>query len=771
MLPAEVSSFVGRRRERVELKRLVADSRLVTVTGPGGVGKSRLALRVAAELRKGFADGVWWVELAALRDAGLLAQVVAEVLGVQDVTPRPLTDVLAEFLATRSLLLVLDTCEHLVDPCAVLVHRLLRAAPGLCVLATSRQSLRVTGECLYPVPPLTVRPQEHGALSDGAKLFVERARAVRANFGLIEHDTETVVRLCLRLDGIPLAIELAAAQIRAHSVRDVLDRLDDRFDLLVGGCRGGPVRHATLETAIDWSHKLCTPAERLLWARMSVFAGSFDLTAVREVCADDRLRAEDMVELVAELVDKSVLQCEEHRSGMRYRQLDTLRDYGRDRLRQAGDEEVLLRRHRDHYLCLAKKFEAHWCGPDQLDWYERLNREHTNVRAAMDFCLGDRREHLLGLELATALRCYWFGCGYVREGRHHLDRALALNPVPSPTWAVAVWARAWLLLAQGDLDAADASLAPGMAYVEQHGDTAITGWTVYVAGLAAMLRGDPIRGAELAERAANLHRCGGDPGSGLFAALSVQSISLAVAGRYDRAVAVTEEGRAACDRYGERWMRSYLSYVRALAEMGRGDPGTAVDFARDALRFKRLLTDQAGIAVTLDVLAQATAALGQADRAACLLGIAHRLWHTFGLPQLGSSALLAASEHCEEIVRRGLGDAAYQAAFDVGAAFEFDDAIAYALDEQPPPPEPAPSFDGRELLTRREREVAELVAEGLTNQQIATRLVIAKRTAEGHVERILNKLGLPNRTRIATWAAEHGAAARAAGSADHRNHR
>ncbi|WP_231950635.1 ATP-binding protein [Allokutzneria albata] len=757
VLPAELSSFVNRHREKGALKRSLAASRLVTVVGVGGVGKTRLALRVAAEVRKAFDDGVWWVELSALQDADLLAQVVAEVLGVQDVTLRPMTEVLAEFLAQRRLLLVLDTCEHLVEPCAELVDRLLRAAPGLRVLATSRRPLRIDGENLYALRPLEARRGGRGEPAAGVQLFLDRARAASGSFSLAERDREVVARLCEYVDGIPLAIELAAVRARALSVRDIVKRLDDRFGLLTRGSPGGPARHATLQTAINWSHDLCSPAERSLWARASVFAGSFDLTAVGEVCFDDQLSASDVLELVSRLMNQSILVREERPCGVRYSMLDTLRAYGRDRLRQAGEEMPLLRRHRDYYLSLARQFDARWCGPDQIDQYERLGREHTNLRAAIDFCLKHRQEHLAGLELAAALRCYWFGCGFIREGRYYLDRALALNPAPSRTRATALWACAWLANAQGDPDAADTRAAPALRYAQQEDDTETAAWAVHLVGLAAMLRGDHLRGAALAEHAASLHRQGGDPGLGLIAARAVQAVSLAAAAEFDLAATVAENAQATCDQYGERWLRSYLDWVRALAEMGRGDPETAAAHARGALRFKRLLNDHAGMAATLDTLAAALGALGQAERAARIQGIALQVWRTVGRPQLGAPALVAAHHYCQQQARGTLGDAAYQAAFDNGLTLDLGAAIAYALEEQAPPPSSAPQQTGRAPLTRREWQVAELVAEGLTNQQIAARLVIAKRTADAHVHHILTKLDLDNRAHIAAWATEHRA--------------
>ncbi|SDM33344.1 ATP-binding protein [Allokutzneria albata] len=750
-LPAEVSSFVDRRQELNELRRLLGAARLVTVTGVGGVGKTRLALRAAVEVRKGFADGVWWVELSALRDAELLPHLMAEALGLQDTTLRSMEEVLTDFLAARRALLVLDTCEHLIGPCAVLVDRLLVAAPGVRVLATSRQPLGAIGEHVFPVSPLRVWQHGHAGLAAGVELFVERAQAASGAFALTERNREAVVGLCQRLDGLPLAIELAAVRIRALSVQEVLDRLDDRFRLLSGRRHVGHARHETLRTAIGWSYELCTPAERLLWARASVFAGSFDLGGAEAVCTDSQLPAGSVQGLVVGLVEKSILLREDHPSGVRYRLLDTLRAYGGELLGEVGEQGAVRRRHRDHYLRLAQRCADQWCGPDQLAWCARLRRDHANLRAALEFCLDDPAEHKAGLELATALRFLWISTGFMREGRLYLDRVLALDPEPGPVLTTALWSCAWMSLAHGDFAAVDARLAECRPHAERQGDTSAAGWAAYVAGAAAMLRGDPRQAMALAEQGVELHRNGGDSGFGLLTALILQPMVLALTGESDRAVAVVEEARRLCDQHGEQWMRSYADYMCAVAELGRGDPDAAVINGRSALRFKRLFGDSPGIAMSLDLLASAAAAQGQAERAARLLGIAHQVWQTFGLPQLGAPDLLVARRQCERTARQALGDTAYREAFDAGHALDLDAALAYALDERPGQAALSPQSLGWAPLTQRERQVAELVAEGLTNQQIADRLVIAKRTADAHLGHILAKLGLDTRSQIATW--------------------
>ncbi|WP_433365071.1 ATP-binding protein [Actinoplanes sp. CA-142083] len=745
------------------MKQLLTASRLVTVTGVGGVGKTRTVLRVAAEVQRAFPDGAWLVDLSLLAQADLVAEVVAQALGLRDPSARPQAESLAEYLASRRLLLVLDNCEHLADRCAQLVDELLRAAPALQVLVTSRQPLVVQGEHVFPLLPLTVPEPERPAAGavDGEPdaavlLFAERARAASPSFALTEANQASVASLCRGLDGIPLAIELAAVRTRALPVEQIAELLEgqatDRFTLLGGGPMAG--RHESLRTAIDWSHGLCTRTEGLLWARMSVFAGDFDLAAAQQVCADVMLPGTDVLQRVAGLVDKSILLCEENPAGARYRLLDTLREYGLDLLRAGGEERQLRRRHRDFYLRLAKRFDTEWCGPHQVAWYEQLSREQPNLMAALDFCLADPAEHHAGLELAAALLYFWMACGHPREGRHYLDRLLTPTHPPSEALTKALWVAAMVTAMQGDLDAAEARLAQCRPHAAARGDTTAAGWIEYVSGLCALLQGDPAGALAFAEESATLHRNGGDPATGLLIALTMQCIALAFAGEFDRDIAVTEQTWALCDEYRERWIRSYADYMRALAEVGRGNPGAAVGYSRDALRFKRQLGDSTGCAMAMDVLAGATAALGEAERATRLLGVAHRLWQSVGRPRLGSPDLVAARADVEQQARAGVGDEGFDTAYADGLALDLTAGLDYALDEQTPSAAGNPAQRaGWAPLTRREREVAVLVADGMTNQQIADRLVIGRRTANTHVEHILTKLDFTSRAQIAAWAA------------------
>ncbi|MET8545995.1 regulator, partial [Kitasatospora sp. NPDC004799] len=501
-LPAEVTGFVGRQGELAELAGLLASARLVTVTGPGGVGKSRLALRAAARAADDFPDGTWLVDVAPVQDPLLLGHAVLEALRLTDGTARPPLDVLAERLDGLRPLLVLDGCEHLVEACAELADALLRALPGLRLLATSRTALRASGEHLLtlgplPVGPAPTAPLRPGALPEAVRLFAERARAVLPSFEVTEANAEAVALLCRRLDGLPLALELAAGRLRALSVEQLTARLDDRFRLLTGGSRTALPRHRALRTTIGWSHELCTVQERLLWARLSVFAGGFDLEAAEYVCAGEGIEPEETLDLLDELVAKSVVLREDSPFGVRFRLLDTLREYGGQWLRAAGEEPRLLRRHRDWYLGVATWGEVEWFGPRQAETAERTGLAHSNLRAALEFCLAEPGEEQSALLLAGALWFYWIGCGHLGEGRHWLDRALALDREPTEARAKALWVTGYLAVLQGDLGTARPVLEECRRQALDTGDDRALAYAVHRQGCVALVGDDPDRAAEL----------------------------------------------------------------------------------------------------------------------------------------------------------------------------------------------------------------------------------------------------------------------------------
>ncbi|MFI8996422.1 ATP-binding protein [Streptomyces sp. NPDC053542] len=709
-LPAEATELVGRRAELARVRRLVGEARLVTLTGVGGVGKTRLALRAAYEVQPQFPDGAWWVELSAVRQGPLLAHIIAEELPLADQTTRPMTDVLAEYLADRELLLILDTCEHLTDDCAMVVEALLRAAPKLRVLVTSRRLLGAAGEEVFTVEPLPVPaangPGPTGADAveavDGAEavaLLAARAAEAVPGFAVTDANRPEVVALCRRLEGLPLAIELAAARLSEWPVADLVKRLEDRFAVLgetnevVDGAE--PPWHQALRTAIGWSHQLCRPAARLLWARLSVFAGSFDAEAARRVCADAHLPDAQIPDLLTALVDKSILirqPAGDGRAptpaGQRYGMLDTIREYGAGWLRGLGEERTLRRRHREYYRALAHRADAAWMGPDQIAWHDRMVAEHANLRAALDDCLaeGDGRS---ALELGGDLWFFWFACGFARDGRHYLGRALALDTTPTPVRARALWACGIAAIAQGDTET---SLRLATAF-----RTATAGTTdgtalvaaAYLEGGSLTVSGHQARAAEVLDASPHTRPRSGRYDAAWFLARAARAFVHAHLRQFADTVAVADDLCAESGRRGETWARAWGDYMRALATLGLGRPGEAMTHARTALDGKHRLNDSLGIAMALDLLASATVASGHAEQAARLLGIAEQTWQTLGTPQMGMPELIAARDACEARARRLLGDTAYETAFHTGYDTAPTTAIAYALNTPAPTPPPA----------------------------------------------------------------------------------
>jgi predicted ATPase/DNA-binding CsgD family transcriptional regulator len=766
-LPSELSSFIGRRRELSEVRRLLAEARLVTLTGVAGIGKTRLALRLAAEVARAFPDGVWLVDLGQVQDAGLVAHTVAATLGLREPPGnRPTTATLTEYLADRRLLLVLDNCEHLVDAVAQLADRLLRAAGGLRILATSRESLAMGGETIFPVPPLSLpdpgSPPPASALNryEAVSLFIERAAAVAPGVRLTEDDSAAVVMICHRLEGLPLAIELAAARLPVLPPSQILERLSDRYRILVRRGPVGPPRHQTLRACIAWSYDLCTTAERALWARLAVFSGGFELDAAEGVCAGGHVAADEVLDLVSSLVNKSILVCERHDEVVRYRPLETLREFGRERLRETGEERGLRRRHRDWYEGLITQAYAEWASRRQADWFGRLDREHANVQVAMDYCLTEPGEAESTMRMLLPLfHFYFWARGWYREGRQWIERARALTP-PSTLRATVLLREVAFLVSAGDFATANDRLAEGRALAEELGDPIVLAHAAYAEGMAAQYRGELAQSIASFERGLVLLPEGVDLPLRLDLLLAF-AVSAGAAGNEERAVSAHETTLALTEPMGEAFHRSYALWALGLLAFQQGDIDRAADLQRRSLGLRRQCGDVTGIGWSLEFLAWPEGAAGRHLRAAMLLGAADQMWEMTGLSLRAFQHLVPYHDDCERRARKTLGDTAFEAAFQQGRDLGVEDVIRYALDEVPPPPNADPSGMPRpeSALTRREWQVAELIADGRSNREVAATLVISTRTAESHVEHILVKLGLTNRVQVAAWLRAHLAGA------------
>ncbi|MGW6374990.1 protein kinase domain-containing protein [Rhodococcus sp. NPDC055112] len=752
-LPAELTSFVNRRSELTEAKEMLSSSRLVTLTGIGGVGKTRLSLRIATSVQRAFRDGAWLVELADLHDESLVVGVVAAALGLQSFSREPLPRALADFLEPRQILLVLDNCEQVINAVAELAETLLRYCPELRIVATSREALGIGGEATLRVPPLNAPapdPQlDLGALPsyDAVTLFTERAVSVLPGFALTEDNMAAVAGICHRLEGLPLPIELAAGRLPALSPEQILQRLTDRFTLLTQGRRTAPTRQQTLRLSVDWSHELCTPEEQQLWARLSVFAGSFELTAVEHVCGVD-LTPGALLDLVASLVEKSILIHEESATAGRYGLLDTIREYGLEKLAESGEFAEMRRRHRHWFQRLALRAEADWIGPRQLDWIAHLKLDQQNFREALDASMAESADVAVGLRITAALYPFWLASGQVNEGARWTERLLTVEGVPrGPEWVRAVSLGGALSGFRSDIATGAERIGWARAAAAETGDPDVAATALYAAGVLALGSHDVSTAASHFD--AVLQMCPPDDLLLRVITLTGAEVASGLLGQTARAADYLQQVLDITEPRGELVFRAWAVRTLGLAVWST-EPKRAIALLEQALRLSRSVDNSFGSAPSLEGLAWIAAADGDYTRSAVLLGCAQAMRQTGALPDIAIPGLRAQHDECEQRTRRALTPKSFDASYRKGASASFGEAVAYALGESTESSR-EPAATGKTTLTRRERQVAGLVAEGLTNSAIAARLVISKRTAEGHVERILAKLGFTSRAQVAAW--------------------
>jgi predicted ATPase len=702
-LPTRATGFVGRRRELAKLEGALDDARLVTVTGVGGVGKTRLAVQAAARTSDRYPDGVFLVELSPLRDPGLLAATVAGRLGLPSEDGRPQLAALLDYLRDRTLLLILDTCEHLVDACARLADVLLREAPGVTILATSRQPLDVAGESAFLLAPLPVpEPDDDPAATadadadadaDAVVLFAQRAAAVVDGFTVTNANRAYVIGLCRALDGIPLGIELAAVRLRALPLDEMARHLDDRFRVLTGGKRAGVERHHTLRAAIEWSYELCTRAEQLLWARLSVFAGTFDLAAAEEVCTGGELAREQIVETLVGLVEKSVLvrqadttvgaasadagvPADAGAGRTEYRMLDTIRQFGADHLAGTNAEAVARSRLVAHYLAMAQRWGRDPMR-DQLAQYRALYREHANLRAAMEYALDLTGNDSAAVAIATSLAMYWRLSGQLREGEYWLNRVLERCPRPSPARARVLGARGYVTTLLGDLRAAHADAEAALEMAAQFGDTAARGRACVTLHRTLTWGDNPAEAAEMATDAMSFLSSAGDTFG--LAQLDIQAAVMHLqAGRPDLLIERCAEGlsRLPAD---EHWATGLLSAGQGLGHLLRGelDAGTAAAHRGLALEYE--LGDFGGTAYVLGTLAFLAAGQRRYERTAWLIGGSAPLWERVGPWYTGAPAIVTLHRLAEQAAQDSLGEERYWQLRERAAAAPLAVIIGLAL--------------------------------------------------------------------------------------------
>ena len=678
-LPLELTSFIGRDAELGEVRNALSESRLVTLTGVGGVGKTRLARRVAAEAQQDFPDGVHFIELGELRDGSLLVDVVATGLGLRDESARPLREVLVDFVGPRRLLLVLDNCEQLIDDVVGLVEELLRDCPHLRVLATSRERLGVFSESVVPVAPLPCPEADDaptlGSLSrfDAVALFSERAAAAVRDFRLSEENRATVANIVSRLEGVPLAIELAAARLRAMSLQQLQDRLGDRYQLLTRGSRAAPKRQQALSWSVSWSYDLCTPAEQRMWARLSVFAGVFELDAAQQICGADTDEY-DFLDLVTSLVDKSILIRTESHNVVRFRMLEILREYGRQQIEETAEYHELRRRHADWYRGLAREAFDNWFSPRQLDWIARIQREMPNFREAMEFSLSEDGEAALGI--AAALQPFWMCRGMLRESRRWTDRALERAPrEPTRDRLQALFSAAIVTPLHGDASTGESRAAEARALAEQTDDPFANAGVAIADGVNALMAGDLTRAAGHFEDALRAS----DDDNLQVNAMLLLGWALEFAGDTEGAVKWQEKALALATSRGETVYRSYALWELGIRWFGDGRIDRAEQLLHEGLRFAQLINDQRNVAGCLEGLAWISARRDDARAAAVMMGAADALAGAVGSRALLLPRLNVFHAECEGRAREALGEEEFEAAHRQGATMSSDDAVAYAL--------------------------------------------------------------------------------------------
>jgi predicted ATPase/DNA-binding SARP family transcriptional activator/DNA-binding CsgD family transcriptional regulator len=813
-LTAPRTSFVGREREIVEIKRTLAMTRLMTITGAGGSGKTRLALEVARDLVGAYPDGVWLVQLAALSEPDLVAQEVAGVLGIKERPGQPLSDTLADALRVKNLLLVLDNCEHLVVPAARLVDRLLSSCPRLKVLATSREMLAVSGEVNRPVPPLSLPaaadegPRGGPAVEDlvrceAVRLFLERARLRLPHFELTEENAGAVARVCRRLDGIPLAIELATGRMGALAVEQVAQKLEVSFDILKSASRIGEVRQRTLRATLDWSHDLLSADERTALRRLCVFAGGWSLEAAEAVSSGEGIEREDVLDLLEGLVDKSLVIALAQASGTkRYRMLEIIRQYAREKMEESGEVEQARGRHAAFFLALAEEAEPELAGTRQGLWVGRLEGEHDNLRAALSWVL-DREEGGLALRFVGALWRFWFNRGHMSEGIGWLDQALAENaPTSAPARVKALEGMGWLAQRQGGAERAEEAYEEMLEIARELGDKRSMATAINSRGALALDWGDKERArALLKQNLVMLEKLDdeGDTATSRFHALNLLAIlvmqedsdyargtalleeSLALAhgvadsycieqalcnlgyaallqGNYMRTIALCEEALDFADKVKGAGVENVPEILINLghAKLGRGEHELAAASFKEALTVSQKADRKPSVINALEGMASLAGGLEESTRAARLRGAADAARQETGIPLPTIDRAL--HRPYLQAARSSLGQAAWKEALTEGRAMSLDVAVEYALAEEDhapptvPMPDRSPAFGLMGNLTRREQEVAHLVIRGLTNRRIAAELSISERTAGNHVAKVLRKLGLRSRAQIAARA-------------------
>ncbi len=808
-LPSQATSFVGRTAELAELRALVSGgSRLVTIAGPGGIGKSRLALQVAADALDGTGDGAWLVELAPVAEPELVARTAAAALRVREAPGRPVLDALADAVSDRDLLLILDNAEHVLGAVAELADAFIRSCPRVCLLVTSREPLGIGGEHVFRVPGLAVPPADLAAPDrlaafESVQLFAEHAALHRRDFSVDDASAAAVAAICVRLDGIPLALELAAARLGSLSASEISARLDQRFRLLTTGNRTALPRHRTLRALIDWSYDLLSSEERIVFDRLSVFAGGWTLDAAEAVAPGGDVAVWQVLDLLAALVGKSLVQAEVIHGSTRYRLLETIRHYAAERLalRAGSDLQDARAAHRDHYLAFVETAAARLRGPDEHRWLDRIEAEFDNIRVALAFSIADPGSAEPGLRLAAALRAFVFSRGHSGEVIEALRALLGRPDARQPTrnLAVALVTNCKLLTHFARSPDIPSMAEEAIAIARGLADDAVVADALAALNWYSYLQGDLPAALARADDAVVLASAAGSP-SRLVVALGHRAVFKAETGELDASLADYQEVLSLARAYGDNYTLAVTLVNLGVDQITAGEFRAAVAYLQDALRvadahsyqhlsaaaemnlgFAYLMNGDAASARRLLVgvldraraasemtwvhgafLGLALAAGTDADPAvaATLHGAADHQYERAGQAFDAKESKMRDSDHVR--LRDALGEAAFDAAYQHGRTLSQADAIAMALTTAQPGPGAAPaacrasadSPDG--LLSPRERQIMALLAGGASNAKIAETLFVTPNTVRTHLDRIRDKTGARNRADLTRYTVQAG---------------
>jgi predicted ATPase/DNA-binding CsgD family transcriptional regulator len=763
-LPLEQTSFVGREREVAEVERLLSERRMLTLCGPGGSGKTRLALAVARDMAGEFERGTWWVELAPVSDPELVPGTVARAVGAREVLDLSPTEALVDHLKGWKALLVLDNCEHLIEACADLADTLLGACPDLTLLATSREPLRVQGETNFMVPSLSV-PDPGGspttevlARYEAVRLFVERAGAVDSGFRLTEPNAPAVAQLCNKLDGIPLAIELAAARTRVLTVEQISEKLDDPLGLLTAGSRTAAARHRTLRATLDWSHGLLGGDEGALFRRLAVFEGGFTLEAAEAVRSGKGAGEGSVLDLLSGLVDKSLVVTEaEARGTVRYGMLEPVRQYALELLVEDGEDGETRRRHAEFFVALAEEARPNLRAAPQVEWLRRLEKENGNLRGALSWTLSTD-EIPTAARLGWALYMFWWIRNYQLEGRRWTEPVFSRKNEFAPWLRIrAIVVYGAMVYGHGDVEFLERLSGELMELSREVGGEALAEANAHLGfGLVATQRGDFEAARKYLEKSPSLFRRAGEDGQAAQMHTLIGAVLLRE-GDHEGALRGFEEGLALARSTGDRMSICIALFSLAQLALAGGDYDEASRRFAEGIAPSREIRDRGNVAHILEGLGIVAGARGEAMRATRLLGASEALISTIGLRghtyyQMFDRSLY---ELVRDEVRAELGETAFETALDEGRAMSPEQAVEYAL-EDPTTPHGDADPTAQAGLTRREVEVLRLVAKGLSNREIAADLVLSEHTVHRHVANVLAKLGASSRAAAVAEASSHG---------------